>query len=196
MALLGVKLLIRRRLPCTMDLVFQAVVGREKHAGRDQDRRRPAERASEHWLPVACANLRATPSTRIFASDASSWGEALAHSAKAGQDPIVASRKGLHRLHPELELPEGVEQYKMNPTIWQVLASCLRYRIFHKERSSSKRRINFWRVEGVLKAEWKAGLSRHVSRMLYGSKTAAAGCPLRQVTWIFSQVPRELPKHC
>ena len=96
-------------------------------------------------LPLTVANLRLLPPDRVYASDASSWGEAGVH---ADIPPAIGkelSRHGLRksvwvrllapaaawlRAHGELdgegELPEGEEAYRSNP-LWERLARSLKF---------------------------------------------------------------------
>ena len=179
--------LFRRRMLCLMDLIFQATVGREKNEVLEMSGGLKSELfCLAFLLPLACTDLRALPRGRVFASDASNWGEAsvvadlpgaiseelVRHSLRKGTwSRLLPAGLAWERSHGLLEvdqeLPSNEICYTMNP-LWETLAKCLSFRIFHKRRSKTVRRINVGELRSFLAAEKKAGIDSPGSRDLFG----------------------------
>ena len=137
-------------------------------------------------LPLAVSNLRSKPPDRIYASDASSWGEAAVHAEiplRIGAElarhalrrsiwvRLLAPAAAWERSHGALtegeEVPETEEPYQSNP-LWETLARCLNYQLTFAKVKQAQRHINVGEVRGALKAERLGALRRPSSKLLLG----------------------------
>ena len=176
--------LFRRRLLSLMDAIFQACRNRSGDSIVQLTGRLKGELLMFAVLmPFACSNLRAAVQPRITASDASTWWEASCSAdipqraaeelyrhvlRKSVWTRLLPPGKAWQRAHGlldgESELP-GDEHYSMNP-LWQLLASCLRFRLLAQKKSKSKRHINIGEMRACLEAERKLALKNACAREL------------------------------
>ena len=188
--------LFRRRLLSLLDAVFQSCSGRSARSiVKLSGRARGELLMMASLLPFAGTNLRAGFLPRVTASDASNWGEAGVYSeipcdvsselcrhalrrsvwAKL-LPPGKAWERSHERLSPDLELPEDVEPFVMNP-LWKFLATMLEYRLLYSRRSGKPRHINIGEVRSMLESERQNGFEFPSCRGLYCMDSQVAlGC--------------------
>ena len=178
--------LYRRRFLSVLDSIFESYRGR---GGREvvvlNGRVKTDLLVVATLSPLAVANLRSKPPDRIYASDASSWGEAAVH---AEISPVVGAELLRHTLRKSIwvrllapaaawerahglldaafEVPDEEEAYQSNP-LWESLARSLDKLTFAKAKQAP-RHINIGEVRGALKAEKLGALRRPESRILVG----------------------------
>ena len=188
--------LFRRRLFCTLDLVFQCCVGRKKEDIIKMSGALKSElMVCALLIPFACTDMRAQPRGRVCATDASNWGEAgvvtevdssvcrelLRHCLSKPTwtkllPPGKAWERAMGLLPPELELPEKSLSYKMNP-LWEILARAFQYRLLFKRKCKRPRHINIGELRAFLKAEVALGLELPRSREIFGlDSQVVLGC--------------------
>lgn len=176
--------LFRRRLLCLLDSIFQACRGRDGDCIVKLSGRLKGELLLlAIFLPFSCSNLKAQVRGRVTATDASTWWEASCTAAvpqpvadelyrhvlrKSVWTRLLPPGKAWERAHGLLdsaaELP-GDEEFKMNP-LWQLLATCLRYRLLKRKKATSRRHINIGELRASLAAEEKLAKAMPCSREL------------------------------
>ena len=179
--------LYRRRFLSVLDSIFDCYRGRGKReVVKLSGRVKTDMLIVATLLPVAVSNLRSTAPDRIYASDASSWGEAAVY---ADVPPMVGAELMRHSLRKSiwvkllapaaawerthglleaaLEVPNEEDVYQSNP-LWESLARCLKYKLSFAKAKQAPRHINIGEVRGALKAEKLGALRRPCSRLLVG----------------------------
>ena len=179
--------LYRRRFLAVLDSVFECYRGRGKReVVKLSGRVKTDLLIVATLLPLAVSNLRSTAPDRIYASDASSWGEAaifadispavgaelIRHSLRKSiwvklLAPAAAWERAHGLLEAALEVPEEEDAYQSNP-LWETLARSLRYKLSFAKAKKAPRHINIGEVRGALKAEKLGALRRPGSRLLVG----------------------------
>ena len=190
-------LFFRRRMLCLMDLLLQMCVGRGKNEiVQLSGALKSGLYSLALLLPLACTDLRCSPRARLFATDASNWGEAsvvasvplrvsaelLRHTLRKSSwtrllPPGLAWERACGVLPEELELPGEEVGYSMN-LLWEVLAKSLEFRVFHKKRSKTKRHINIGELRAfLLEAERLAGADSPCNRDIFAlDSQVSLGC--------------------
>ena len=179
--------LFRRRFLAVLDSLFESYRGRKRREVIELSGRVKSDLLLiAVLLPLAVSNLRSKPPDRIYASDASSWGEAAVHAEiplRIGAElarhalrrsiwvRLLAPAAAWERSHGALtegeEVPETEEPYQSNP-LWETLARCLNYQLTFAKVKQAQRHINVGEVRGALKAERLGALRRPSSKLLLG----------------------------
>lgn len=185
--------LYRRRFLAILDGIFESYRGR----GRREVVKLSGRVKSDllmvvSLLPLAVSNLRHQAPDRVYASDASSWGEAAVH---ADISPVVGRELTRHvlrksiwvrllapaaawqRSHGNLEggeeVPEEEEAYQSNP-LWERLAKSLNFKLTFSKAKRAPRHINIGELRGALKAERIGAMRRPGGRLLVGLDSQVA----------------------
>ena len=179
--------LYRRRFLSVLDSIFDCYRGRGKReVVKLSGRVKTDLLIVATLLPLAVSNLRSAAPDRIYASDASSWGEAAVY---ADVPPMVGAELMRHSLRKSiwvkllapaaawerthglleaaLEVPNEEDVYQSNP-LWESLARCLKYKLSFAKAKQAPRHINIGEVRGALKAEKLGALRRPCSGLLVG----------------------------
>ena len=179
--------LYRRRFLAILDSLFESYRGRRRRDVVQLSGRVKSDLLTVAvLLPLAVANLRSRPPDRIYASDASSWGEAAVHASiptTIGAEllrhtlrrsiwvrllaPAAAWERSHGALTEDEEVPENEEPYQSNP-LWETLARSLNYRLTFAKAKQAPRHINVGEIRGALKAEKLGAMRRPSSRLLLG----------------------------
>ncbi len=185
--------LYRRRFLAVLDSVFESYRGRgRREVVKLNGRVKTDLLLVTALLPLAVANLRLKPADRVYASDASSWGEAAVHAEIA---PVIGKELARHALRKSIwvrllapsaawqrmhglleeaeEIPEESQVYQSNP-LWERLAKSLKYRLTFAKMKKSPRHINVGELRGALKAERIGATRRPRGRLLVGLDSQVA----------------------
>ena len=182
---------LRRRLMCTMELVFEALAISDQKA---VIRLSPAM-IDELWTmallgPLACINLRAQPTDFLVATDSSlSWtagvsarlpkticAEVMRRSLKRGVwSKLLPPHKAWLREHALLSEGEEMpgEGYSSHP-LWNLLASCLQYEFNWRRPILQRRHINVTELDANLNAEKRSAANLKHKRILFALDSQVA----------------------
>lgn len=182
---------LRRRLMCTMELVFEALAISDQKA---VIRLSPAM-IDELWTmallgPLACINLRAQPTEFLVATDSSlSWtagvsarlpksicAEVMRRSLKRGVwSKLLPPHKAWLREHALLSEGEEMpgEGYSSHP-LWNMLASCLQYEFNWRKPILQRRHINVTELDANLNAEKRCSANLKHKRILFALDSQVA----------------------
>lgn len=185
--------LYRRRFLAILDGIFESYRGR----GRREVVKLSGRVKSDllmvvSLLPLAVSNLRHQAPDRVYASDASSWGEAAVHadiSPVVGREltrhvlrksiwvrllaPAAAWQRSRGNLEGGEEVPEEEEAYQSNP-LWERLAKSLNFKLTFSKAKRAPRHINIGELRGALKAERIGAMRRPGGRLLVGLDSQVA----------------------
>ena len=176
---------LRRRLMCTMDLVFEALAVSEQKSVI----RLSTGMIDELWTlallgPLAVVNLRAQPCDFLIATDSSlDWtagvsaelpkpiaAEVMRRSLKRGiWSKLLPPHKAWLREHALLEGSDEVpaESYASHP-LWNLLAGCLDFRFNWRRKILKRKHINITELDAHLFSERRCAGSMQSRRLLYG----------------------------
>ena len=185
--------LYRRRFLSLLDSLFNSYRGRKpKEIIELSGRTKSDLLIMVTLLPVAAANIKANPPDRIYASDASGWGEAGVFSRVHEEIGVELTRHALRKsiwvrlLSPAAalervrgnlegadEVPEREEPYRSNP-LWDLLARSLTYEKAFARAKKAPRHINIGELRAALHLERIGSLRRPSSRLLMGLDSQVA----------------------
>ena len=203
---------LRRRLMSALAEIYAA----QRSRGRKEIIKMSGELKDELFciiglLAVSCIDFRLKPSTKLVASDASSYCEAAVAADVSEGVTKELRRRGLQKglwnrllspegaylkevgqLEPESELPE--EHYKMRP-LWEEVVTSQNFRTFGKvKQTKGKQHINLKEVRAALAAEAEMGRQqpgRYYVHLQDSQVALACMTKGRSSSW---QINRELRK--
>ena len=206
--------MLRRRLMCTMELIFEALAVSDQKAVL----RLSPEMIDELWTlallgPLACVNLRAEPVDFLIATDSSlDWtagvsarlprtlsAEVMRRSLKRGVwAKLLPPHKAWLREHALLgevdQLPDS--SYSSHP-LWNLLATGLDYEFNWRRKIIGKKHINVTELDANLHAERRCAANLRHKRIPYAlDSQVSLGCLVKgraASSTLNGQLRRSLP---
>ncbi|CAE7517036.1 nmd3 [Symbiodinium sp. CCMP2592] len=184
----------RRRLMSLLESVFSETRGREQdEAFMLNEKLREELILALGLIPTAVVELRAKYSDKVYAVDASNWGEAVCHCEVGAElskelsrhslrkgvwsrllSPVKARERGHGILDPDLELPGGSEaQFRAHP-IWVALNTAGRFKLSWSKAAKRRRHINIGELRSFLKAEKISKIPGFPTRSAVGGDSQVA----------------------